>query len=82
VKILKEFEDPSFFSKRYNMVYTPGYDYWKWGLGEDGNIYCQCSDFIHPNQWYRLAEVGAALDLSISDMKRLVKEFGHLLVFL
>jgi len=84
MKIIKSFEDPEFFTKVY-IKYDPNVKSgtWLWGLGDDGNIYCRCSNFSAPTVWFKLGVSPVAInELSIREMKRLIKEFDHLLVFL
>jgi hypothetical protein len=68
--IIKSFEDKD-YAEKY------GYDHWYWGLGDDGNIYRRA------NEAYSWVDMNAlVLSLYLGDMKKLVKEFGHLVVFL
>jgi len=83
VKIVKEFEDHNFFThpKMSTPEYHNGYT-WYWGLGDDAKIYYRCTRFTDPDLWWNLedsAEVAALVGLKT--MKKLVKQFGHLLVF-
>ena len=90
MKIIKSYDDPEFFQKTIKMYksdtyssYTAKGNIWKWGLGDDGKLYCQCSDFADSENWHSLGICPTAADvLSISDMKKIIKEFGHLLVWL
>ena len=58
------------------------------GLGDDGEVYYQyidygwqlCTGKLEPDRWASLAELD--FTLSMKEMKYIVKEFGHLLVFL
>lgn len=83
MNIIKEFEDQEFFC--LSEVSTPEYHgkyTWYWGLGDDGEIYYRCTRFSDPESWYKLKkhhEVAALIGLKT--MKKLVKQFGHLLVF-
>ena len=52
---------------------------WYWGLGDDGNLYCRGS--YYSDRW-RLFNYGLGWDLTIKDMKKIVKQFGDLLPFL
>lgn len=52
--------------------------YWLWGLGADGDLYCKCSDFEDPNDWYLYDVISCP---PLVEMKKIVKAFGHLLVF-
>ncbi|HEY5267915.1 MAG TPA: hypothetical protein VII94_02180 [Candidatus Saccharimonadales bacterium] len=83
MKIIKQFRDDSFIEKRYKDAheYT-----WTWGLGEDGELYYhqthkdQQTDL---NSWYLAAYSSIVMRaVSLQVMKRLVKEFGHLLVWI
>ncbi len=90
MKIVKFFDDFEFYDKTYEPLNgvpnNPFRDYWRWGLGDDGELYWQCSDNIDPNKWYWFGTDGTsggiARRLSLRDMKKIVKEFGHLLVFI
>ena len=77
MKIVKSFEDQKFFQRRYRGCNYKGG--WFWGLGDDGELYCRCTQFDN-NSWHRFDELGI-FDPTIEDMKRIVKEFGHLVVF-
>ena len=82
MKIVKSFEDFKFFNKVYEGPNDPEQEFWKWGLGEDGDLYCQCSDFTDILKWYRYDMLtGISSKVSLRDMRRIVKEFGHLVVF-
>ena len=54
---------------------------WTWGLGEDGNLYGRgtISGYSYDKsfQLYELIGFG----ISLGEMKRIVKEFGHLVIF-
>jgi hypothetical protein len=80
MKIVKEFSDLEFFRKRYRGNFYSQQDMWLWGLGENGELYCRCSTFAE-GKWYPSDDI-PYLNLSIADMKRITKEFGHLLVIL
>ena len=84
MNIIKEFEDADFFahpeisSPEYHGRYT-----WYWGLGDDGQIYYRCTRFSDPNEWWNLHEAQEiAAIVRLKTMNKLVKQFGHLLVFL
>jgi hypothetical protein len=88
MKIVKQFDDYDFFKSRFYMTFDkndPKYinGIWRWGLGDDGELYCQCSDFENPEDWYNLySSMSTSFrPNSIRQMKKIVKEFGHLLVF-
>ena len=75
VKIVKSFEDPEFLEK----LNRSNIRHWFWGLSDSGDIY-----YRYDEDWYELitSEVFAMKVISLKYMKRFVKEFGHLLVFL
>lgn len=60
----------------------PQKDKWVWGLGDDGEIYFQSSDNEDPMTWYKLKTHRSFSPTSLRVMKRLIKEFGDLLVFI
>lgn len=82
--IVKSFSDFEYFQKSYDEL-LPEEElkkgFWEWGLGNDGELYCRCSDFESPEEWHN-ADNTTCDALTIRDMKRIVKEFGHLLVFI
>ena len=81
MKIIKEFSDPEFHDKR--ALFNDGE--WFWGLGEDGNLYCRWTPMFGPYEetWFEVSQMERILPLiSLREMKRIVKEFGHLLVWL
>ena len=96
MNIIKQFDDYEFFERHF----TPYFDddelskgYWRWGLGDDGDLYCQCSafndswnnnNFDDPNEWYPYSEAcyPEQLHVLFEDMVKIVKEFGKLLVWL
>jgi hypothetical protein len=80
MKIIKQFDDLEYFKKRYKGNKIEADDMWSWGLGEDGELYCRTTT-ISSKKWLSMSEV-AGLVFSIADMKRIVKEFGHLLSLL
>jgi hypothetical protein len=83
VKIVKEIEDHDFFCNP--QISTPEYRgryTWYWGLGDNGRIYYRCTRFAAPDEWHSLQDnTGVAAEVSLKTMKKLVKQFGHLLVF-
>jgi hypothetical protein len=81
--IVKQFEDPEFLIDYYKWVDTDQLkgSHFYWGLGDDGELYCQCATFITTGNWVPI-NYGNLFPLPISALKRVVKEFGHLLVFL
>lgn len=83
MKIVKSFDDFEFFNAVIGGPNDPEKDRWTWGLGDDGELYFQSSDAPRPLFWYSLKDnPSKARIVSLSVMKRLVKEFGHLLVWL
>lgn len=74
MNIIKQFDDHEFFERHHCTEYDDAdlaKGYWRWGLGDDGELYCQCSAFIHkamdsrwkvpshfndPNEWYPYSE--------------------------
>lgn len=84
MKIVKEFEDPEFMANPRICGLEDVKDYkWIWGLGDDGNLYYRCTRLEDPNVWWDLkgADYVAPL-ITLKHMKKIVKEFGHLLAFL
>jgi hypothetical protein len=85
MKIVKSFEDPEFLAEYYNWYSASqliGTSF-LWGLGDDGNLYAKCGRFTDPHRWYptiSLSDMEQYFQLKL--MKRIVKEFGHLVVFL
>jgi hypothetical protein len=83
VNIVKEFEDHEFF--RHPMMSSPEFHNqytWYWGLEEGGEIYYRCTRFSDPDEWRRLTNNrDIAVLIGLKTMKKLVKQFGHLLVF-
>jgi hypothetical protein len=81
MKIIKQFDDPEYFSRIFRRNPGPN-EYYKWGLGDDGLIYY--SDTVgytsSPNNWDLICRPGCTL--MIKDMRLIIKEFGHLLVFI
>ena len=79
MKIVKSFDDHIFFEKTYYLSDIQGQ--WFCGLSDDGELYCKCpADFKNPEEWYLFEEL--RFNINLDDMKRIVKEFGNLLVFL
>lgn len=84
MKIVKEFEDREFLARAYNWVSAEELcqEHFYWGLGEDGELHCSCTRFGDPHLWYPPSYVSNfQLLVSLKLMKRIVKEFGHLVVF-
>jgi hypothetical protein len=88
MKILKEFSDPEFAVKVAPKLWIGNpdpQDDWFWGLGDDGEIYFRSNRYYFqaPGGWFRMSTSHeVATSISLRDMKHLVKEFGHLLVWL
>lgn len=54
--------------------------FFEWGLGDDGNLYVRYSmSGHHRNSWVLYETSGIAI--SMEEMKKVLKEFGHLVVF-
>jgi len=84
MKIIKSFEDSEFLENpKISNGNNPLNHKWLWGLGDDGKIYYQCTKFSLPDEWYDLSETNSmvASCVSLREMKKLVKAFGHLLIF-
>lgn len=84
MNIIKSFEDFKFFDKHYegSEPNDPIKDKWEWGLGDDGNLYCRCSEFNRSNEWLPYPnDTPNFIKVSFSDMMRIVKQFGHLVIF-
>jgi len=84
MKIIKSFEDAAFLAlPRVSNGTNPINHTWLWGLGDDGEIYYKCTKFSLPNEWYNLHDNSIVSNcVSLKEMKKIVKEFGHLLVFI
>ena len=86
MKIIKQFDDFEFFERHYGMDYSDdelGKSFWRWGLGNDGELYYQNNARdSNPKKWlaYPDEAYGMELLLTFSEMRRLVKEFGHLVI--
>jgi hypothetical protein len=73
MKIVKEFYDEDYCIREFRTN-------WYWGLGDDGNLYRRCDST--GNQWVGISEGMFPITVNLRDMKLIVKEFGHLLVWL
>lgn len=83
MKIVKEFEDPEVLRLLYHWCAEEDLDgsYFFWGLGDNGELYCR-SDRFRQDNWFEIAAVsGFQGMINLKIMKRIVKEFGHLVVF-
>ena len=88
MKIIKEFEDHDFFERHYYISYDNEElkkSYWRWGLGDDGELYYQSYASNLPGKWYNYPDARCYTEnllVNFDEMKRIVKEFGHLVVFI
>jgi len=84
MRIVKSFRDNEYLEKVYHWKDVSPDQFWEWGLGEDGDLYFKCSYAVNPEEWHQFSESGQSVlsHITIRDMKRIVKEFGDLLVFL
>lgn len=91
MKIVKFFEDEDFFEKYHNDqgIQDDAYKqkgHWYWGLSDDGDLCYHSSVYHHTEQWIIFnsneKHYKVASKLSLKDMKKIVKEFGHLLVWI
>ena len=88
MKIIKAFDDSEFVNKQFKQfLFDSEIHFWNWGFGDDGRLYFQTSAYLDPTtghvnplKWYDYHDMVSYL--SIKDMKKIVKEFGHLLVWL
>jgi hypothetical protein len=83
--IVKQFEDPEFLIDYYKWVDTDQLkgSHFYWGLGDDGELYARCSRFADTDHWYPTVYLSNMYQhFKLKYMKKLVKEFGHLVVFL
>ena len=85
MKIVKQIEDPVFLRKVYDWKEEDEWsekDKWFWGLGEDGEVYYRCTPSTDNTIWIALTgSISIASKISFKDMRKLVKEFGHLVIF-
>ena len=82
MKIVKQFESNDFAKRRSPGMNSPlMIPQWSWGLGEDGELYCkgQITGFIVMEEWYAYSR--ASFGIPSGEMKKIIKEFGHLLIF-
>ena len=83
MNIVKQFEDPDFYRRRWSISLFNKDGRWYWGLGDDGSLYFKCSAIDNPNVWYGHNTVmGERFVPTIKEMKRIVEEFAHLLPFI
>lgn len=78
MKIVKEFRSDD-WAKSCSSGYPKAE--WAWGLGEDGHLYGKggISGHIYHDNWYPYSKM--RFGIAISEMKKIVKEFGHLVIF-
>ena len=87
MKIIKQFESNEWAIKR-SKGYTTTWDgtgsrpRWTWGLGDDGRLYCKgwIAGRSYSQDWYRYEDV--SFGISLDEMKKIIKEFGHWLVWI
>lgn len=81
MKIVKQFDDPVYFHRCFHRPPAEG-EYYRWGLGDDGLVYyCDSMDRGYPpGFWSKIVRPGQTI--TMRDMKLLIKEFGHLLVWI
>jgi len=87
MNIIKQFDDPHFFERHYYLAFEDEElkrGFWRWGLGDDGGLYYQCYAAEDPEDWYEYPDGDAyseKLLVTFDEMRKIVKEFGHLVVF-
>lgn len=84
MNIVKQFDDHEFFERHFYLSYTDEElkkGFWRWGLGDDGELYFQTS--AYDTNWYPYPEEAYSdkLLVTFDDMRKIVKQFGHLVVF-
>lgn len=93
MKIIKQFDSNDFAIKKSRALLGEGrgqtsfWDgtkkepYWIWGLGDDGELYGKgWRQGVYRPDW--TSDDGYDFSISLDEMRKIVKEFGHLLVFL
>ena len=87
MKIVKSFISPNIKNPPIKITGPLREFRWEWGLDEDGNLYARSSyfpfDAAHgggDDNW-KLADM-CFLFPSLKEMKIIIKEFGHLVVFI
>ena len=75
MKIIKEFDSNEYAKKMSPGLIDP---FLKYGLGDDGNLYCKCSisGYSFRNNWIK-----PTFYISIREMKKIVDNFEHLMVW-
>jgi hypothetical protein len=89
MKIIKHFSDPIYAAKYAELI---GIEFksWHWGLSDSGDLYFKSQEWSedNPSQFKFHEEDGwiptniVEINFSIYDMKRIVKAFGHLVLFI
>jgi len=80
MKIIKQFQDDELFERKYSRKSHPN-GVWLWGLSENGELCFYCSVYGMP-QWMAYSSALGPPILSLKEMMKIVKEFGHLMAFL
>lgn len=81
--IIKEFSDPIFYQRNFLSESKNNYGIhgkWFWALTSNGHLYCRCTAWINDDSYRQYNHTHPTALLS--DMMRIVKEFGHLVVLL
>jgi len=84
ITIVKQFEDPVFLRLMYSWVSEKDLenDHFYWGLSDGGELYLKCTRFSGTYPWHKSCDVSdVGRNMSLKLMKRIVKEFGHLVIF-
>ena len=80
MKIIKYFEDFEFYCKYFDKPHNVLINKWEWGLSQDCNLYCRCSEM--PNWgWFSYNEI-EGYKVNLWDMKKIVDNFSYLLIVL
>lgn len=81
MKIVKEINDNEWAKKRSFVMSSPlNIPCWSWGFGNDGLLYCKGLITGYSfTEWIPYHKTG--ISITLSEMKKIVKEFGHLIVF-
>ncbi len=79
MKIIKSFEDYDFYESTCDPV--DGHT-WYWGLSDDGQIYCTCTEFNKYPSFYKYKEITGHRITSIKTMQKIIKNFGDLIPFI
>ena len=90
MKIIKKFTDCNFFERHFHPYLNDEElkkGFWNWGLGNDGNLYFQTNapgwELYPSKNWYSYPDSGYddKLLVTFDEMRKIVKEFGHLIIF-